>query len=531
MQKVFKKTLLCIFIFCLVALPAYAKDKYVFFVEDASYKDMLKYSEINGIINNSVRALSIQRKNTGDFSFFQSIKDKKPSSISDSMIPVLDSSSNFKISGYVLKDGTFYVPSMIFFNGQSYGENIFYVHVNNIEALNNHLGDIKGKEADIVIVSWTREKFKGYEYYLMPLIYYDGEHRGVFYSKTTRNLGILDYENINSLIFTGELKGLSVEKGNIENIYRERIKSLKNKRVFLTIYGYFLAAVSIVNSILSRISYKRGVSILSSMAAASPLAILMEPILRLSDINLIILVILILSMALGFFTLRKKGTAIIAVTFLVLIYFDSLTMNFFLRNSLLSYEPALGARFYGIGNEYLGVILAYSMIIIGELKKGFGWLIWGINAILLLLNSAGNNFGGFLTCGFMVLVNSSVTAAALIAVLGGVIIYFSQNHIGKFFREVLQGDIQYLYSMLSSKLQTLKKLLSLSIWTKLSIISLIVYLIEFFRGRFKYYGNAYQIVVCCIVVTITNDSGIVSMALLLGIYINYMFFKNNLEEK
>ena len=45
----------------------------------------------------------------------------------------------------------------------------------------------------------------------------------------------------------------------------------------------------------------------------------------------------------------------------IILVFDSIFNSFLQQNSFLGYDPVIGARFYGIGNEYGGIILGFLL--------------------------------------------------------------------------------------------------------------------------------------------------------------------------
>ena len=213
----------------------------------------------------------------------------------------------------------------------------------------------------------------------------------------------------------------------------------------------------------------------------------------------------------------------VSFIFLALIYSDAVFFNFLLRNSLLSYEPALGARFYGIGNEFLGVIIAYILIFISESKLKNNWMIWFINAILLLYDGSGNNFGGFLTCGTIGFFISPLPMKLFEIFAATTLISISNNHIGTFFRNLINLNADYITDTLLSKLYTCKRLLQVNIWTELIVVSILIYLYNFLKGILKFNRNTMTFMISCILVVIFNDSGIVSCAIIMMVYLNYIF--------
>lgn len=93
-----------------------------------------------------------------------------------------------------------------------------------------------------------------------------------------------------------------------------------------------------------------------------------------------------------------------------------------LRQSVLSYDPIVGARYYGIGNEYMGLLVSWSLLGCGYLlairpdwRRKVKWLSAGLGTGIVLLLAhpdLGANAGGTIT--------AAVAAAAVVALLSGV---------------------------------------------------------------------------------------------------------------
>lgn len=530
MHRVLKKTLICFICFFYCFPPIQAKEKYVIFLEASNYTELVKYKSIRYMVDNSITGLCIQRNNGEEFGFFRSIKDGKPSYIKDSDVPLYKGNfikGNVDINGYVEKDGKFYMPSLILFNGQTlFNENqrLHIMHTKKPGDIDKTIKSLLYKEnTEIIICTWVKNSEKQLSSYLMPFIYYDGKRKGVFYSNTTRNKGILDFQNLNEIILRSDFKNITVVKDDIKSIYNKRINSFRNKRIFLTLYGYLMGASVITNCMLLKFNGRRFIKWLSGAVIVMPLIILIQPIINIENVWFTALFIAAFSFAVSM--ILNKNIKYIFLLFFITLYFDAISKSFLLKNSLLSYEPALGARFYGIGNEYLGIILAYTFALVSETKYKYSPYFWLLNSLLLLMDRCGSNFGGFLTCSIMAVLTSSLKFVIILFGLAILLVSTSQNHIKTFFIKVFSGRFIYVLEIIRSKLSTLGKLLSFSIWVKLSAVSILVYVYETLKGKFKYGSNKTQFMICCILVTLFNDSGIVSMALMLGIYINYLFYK------
>lgn len=532
---------ICFFLFCFICFSSFAeaKDRYIYFLEDCSYNDLYGYENILKLLDKSVQGLGIQRSGGCAVSYFQSISKERPSNISLKEVPLYEGNEdkgNIFLKGFVEVDGTLYVPSKILLNGQTFDRNsnektrIFLEHVQDLQILDAALGRLEmGKDMEIILCSFSKTHRNMFENYIMPVVFYDSINRGIFYSETTRNKGIIDYENINSIL-SGDMSKLKIIDGDINRIYASRIKSLRDKRSFLTKYGLFMGILTMINSILLVHYYKKPLTLSSLFVIISPLSILVEPILNLDSIALKILVTSLFTLILCFYSI-KKGVRWLPVSFLTLIYLDALFFRFLLRNSLLSYEPALGARYYGIGNEFLGVIIACILICISEFKITQTWMLWLINAVLLLYDGAGSNFGGFLTCTAIGFYMSPINLKLFWILAAAALIFLSNNHIGTFFRNIAAFNYDYIFKTIQGKLYTTKRLLKMNIWTELIITSVTIYIFNILRGKIKFNGNNMVFVISCILVVLFNDSGVVSCALIMMIYINYICYSLSLEDE
>ena len=129
-----------------------------------------------------------------------------------------------------------------------------------------------------------------------------------------------------------------------------------------------------------------------------------------------------------------------------------------IKNSILGYDPVAGARYYGIGNEYLGVLMGSSIICAAAIfeKWPTRGVFWGIVAFfilqILLIGSPGlgANTGGLITspiaylATIFLLANIPLSPRLVISILAGVILILSgvfiydmskpiemQSHIGR----------------------------------------------------------------------------------------------------
>ncbi|HWR60499.1 MAG TPA: hypothetical protein VN580_02745, partial [Clostridia bacterium] len=101
---------------------------------------------------------------------------------------------------------------------------------------------------------------------------------------------------------------------------------------------------------------------------------------------------------------RVKGAFFICMLLFGGLVLDMLAGGHCIKQSVLGYDPEIGARFYGIGNEYAGMFIGSSLAAYGSLQELAGRLYGRAVTVLfyaactLLLGAAflGANFGGAL---------------------------------------------------------------------------------------------------------------------------------------
>lgn len=527
-----KKIMVLFFVSFSIIFSVNAKERDIIFIENTTLKELSVYEETKELLKNSVAALSIQRTNGGEFGFFKSLVNEKPAELKEEDAPIYMNDieeNNVSIKGYVEKDGTLYVPSKFLLSGQPSRDRFYIYHTNSIRELIDLLRQIKDKKnKDILIISWKRYSEKRYERYLLPLIYYDGDKRGIFYSETTKNIGILDYKNINNII-KGNFKDLRIVNGDLNDIYAKRILLLSEKRDFLKLFSYYICVTTLLNVLFLKLNKPQWISYLSLSIVMLPIMVLIEPLFSLDNFIFKVVLIAVGTLLIGLCS-EKRSIYIPITFFLIIIYVDALTTNYLLKNSLLSYEPSLGARFYGIGNEYLGIIISYNLIITNRLKFKIQWVVWFLNGLLLLSSRCGSNFGGFLTCLGITIITAPPVIILALLFFAAIIILKSDNHINTFFKNALSGNREYILAIFKNKLYTQRRLITFNRWTVITALATAAYIYEVLKGKLNFSGNKFIFVLCCILITFLNDSGIVSLALFLTLYVNYLFFINGIEK-
>lgn len=405
---------------------------------------------------------------------------------------------------------------------------------------------------------------------LTPIVVYEAGDAGVLYSSNTRREGILlntdladyilvklGYSNLSAVSELRREKTLYFLEDMNRNIVRTstlRVPVLTSYAVILTIVLFILFVIAAFlrteyRSVLSRLG-----SFLGYMLLSFPIAFLYLPTSRLGDspaeyITFSAAASALLSILLQN-TVKGKIKVIFTICLLLLIglTIDILSGSPLIKQSVLGYDPIIGARFYGIGNEYAGMFIGCSLMVFGcvqellgnRLKRTAAVLIFGSCTLLLGLSFLGANFGGAIAgaSGYLlayfqvygikfskrnifggVLVLISVAAALIITDTLGI---GSPSHMGGIVKDTAANGIGVIASTIQRKISMNLRLLRYTIWTKvlISIIIIISYmlfrpnkLLQKLFDRYKYLGySLISIAASAIVGFGVNDSGIVVAA-------------------
>jgi hypothetical protein len=226
-------------------------------------------------------------------------------------------------------------------------------------------------------------------------------------------------------------------------------------------------------------------------------------------------------------------------------------------DSPLGYATIGGARYYGIGNEYMGVLLGASICTGAGLMDRFARTSWffpaalfGLVLITLATPTLGANFGGTLTAAVAfpyaliriahvqakrpsLVFGSSKYALPVIvltvASLAGGFMWLwdwqaggASSHVGLLFHSLQTHGPQSLLDVIQRKLALNLKLIRWTIWSRVLLTSLACYALLVFRPvglyrkiaeRYPHLAAAFSTAaVAAILAMLVNDSGVVAGA-------------------
>ena len=221
-----------------------------------------------------------------------------------------------------------------------------------------------------------------------------------------------------------------------------------------------------------------------------------------------------------------------------------------IRFSALGYSAVAGSRYYGIGNEYMGIFLAVTLILGHLINEKFNckWLVWiifGLSVITLGWPQLGINFGGTLAAlvGFsfytMKLYRLNLHNYKIWLVFGVSILTVAligwwdssrdpalQTHLGRFFGLLINLKLNHVWEFFPRKAAMNFKLIIYSAWTKTILLAGVITLFNRFIAR-KMVGNSKHLLWEGILVSgftafLVNDSGVVAFGTCLAYGFSYI---------
>ncbi len=293
---------------------------------------------------------------------------------------------------------------------------------------------MKSSDALLVLSPQVHQEAMNQKSMLTPFIWHQSNQPlGLVQSQTTRRPGLISILDVAPTILhyfglpipqdmigfpiTTQVKErqdspkfttLQKEVHVIEKVYQLRPKLLYPFVVYEVIV--LLSGILLVLFFQGRIKRWMIIPFISTLAAPFVL-LLMSWLYKMSNPLLILYffaLILILSLLFSGISLFGSMGIISALT-VGFILFDGLWMNESrMKSSVFGYDPMIGARYYGIGNEYMGVLIGAAILMVSMAlhyfhQKHTGMIKYGSIFIFLLIlfylgsPGLGTNAGGAIT--------------------------------------------------------------------------------------------------------------------------------------
>ena len=405
---------------------------------------------------------------------------------------------------------------------------------------------------------------------LAPVIHFQADSEGgLLYSPTTRRSGIVANVDFAPTVLQSfgitppnraDGQPIEVVDGDVDTFWKtmDQVKTVYAMRPpVIYVYALYQVTTLIIALGLLISKKKRRTEFLQIALLASVLTpvlfLLLAPVPALS--TGLFLLLLIVFAFLSAFLLKKLPTVplffIVGAIGFVPVLLDGLFGGHLIRQSFLGYDAIIGARYYGIGNEYMGVVLGavFLMIAAGlewvqSIKRWMKITIALLFVLLVLYFAApfwGTNAGGALAAsvGFavayvrffhshrnlqfwLVFTGLGFVGIGLLFVMNVLFAVDAPSHIGRAFDHLMAGDFAEIVAIAKRKLATNIRLIKASLWGKVFFISLLamtVLIIQPLRGvrwlqmRYPYLFHGFTaILITALSALVFNDSGIVSAA-------------------
>lgn len=259
--------------------------------------------------------------------------------------------------------------------------------------------------------------------------------------------------------------------------------------------------------------------------------------------------------ALAFATWRWSGRAAVrafawaGTLTAAAVFLDLATGGHAMAASPLGFNPIGGARYYGLGNEYMGVALGAAFLAGAawlERTAAFPWKAcvagaWAAAVAAIGLPAAGANFGGLLaglgTLAFIVwqVWNVRLNARTLAVAAGpafaavAALVWWdahagveAASHLGRAAEAVRAGGWTVLWDIVARKVEMNARLFRYTVWSRGLVVSLAVYFWFCFRPpapvdgvlrRHRHLAKGLAAVaVASVLALVVNDSGVVAAA-------------------
>lgn len=404
---------------------------------------------------------------------------------------------------------------------------------------------------------------------LSPIIKFSKDGKGILSSSTTRRDGIvanldvgvdiLNEFGLKNESMVGKSYNLIEEDDGINYLLNEYEKIVSISNIRANIINTFVGVIStswVIAMILmlfrNHIPHKEKVFVVLKefikLGIVMPLSFLMAPIFNFKtsvSITVGILVITIVLYLLGrkLFKNDLKNMGFFALLTISIIVIDSIFGTYLMQNNIMSYDAIVGARYYGIGNEYEGVTIAsaiFALAVLLQYKKIPKWLVAVLSIIILITSaypSMGANVGGaisecvayllFILLIFdvkfdfkkvILLALSGVAIVVIFAVLD--IVSGSESHLSLFVNQIFTNGPAAIILTFGRKIEMNLKLAQTTVWVNILLAGIGIIAVLIFRPskHFRKIARNYPIIfkgfvasiVGCIITLLVNDSGIVA---------------------
>lgn len=403
---------------------------------------------------------------------------------------------------------------------------------------------------------------------LTPIIMSQPEGEGFLTSYSTRRLGVVSSLSFkNSVLHNfNPAQTDTIHYQPATGVYdtlvqlNQRLMFEYSNQAFIVTFSIALLVLILILAMITRI--KKSLPIISTdilllFATAIPLSLLLIANFDVFDRWYYLLLLLTINISICLICLFSsrlfKVSPLIMVFILTIITISlDLILNLgMLSQSLLSYRITSGSRYYGLGNEYMGVLIgsaiAFTTLILHQNFSRFNLLITALLFMFIILLIAdpmiGINVGGSITASLglsytymryqkqnikfyqvlcMILLTILLVSIMAVIDLNRPLEY--QSHLGHSINLLLSGGISEIVNIISRKVQMQFSIINYSVWGWILLLLTVIASYFVFRPsrlliRVReqlpiIYCGLQGIIIAAIIAIIFNDSGITAAAVL-----------------
>ena len=427
---------------------------------------------------------------------------------------------------------------------------------------------------DIMIVASPFPSLENYQngYRLAPIYITNGktDQIGLLTSASTRRDGVISNIDISAFIAehfelnSTEISGKPIKLKDFDKPWiflkseNEKIVSLSSVRIpVLYTYAVFEMCIWILTLVVGLLHKRvprqviKSIKFILRITLLIPLVILLLPIFNFQNVVysfIIGLIILTVGYAMISRYIRNDMNTIAilsGLTTIILLFDMAIGNQFLIKNSLLGYDPIIGARFYGIGNEYMGVLVGASLITISIVFEKFGFknkllIPFAMIVVFIMGNpQMGANVGGTITISaaflFLILKSNNIKidikkiigigiAIVLIVSFMAWLDFNSENrsHLANTILMIINTGPSAIVQIIIRKISMNMQLITASMWSRVLILAIVLMVMLFYKPfgvlkklcqKHPYIANGWiAILVGSVVGFMVNDSGVVAAA-------------------
>lgn len=341
----------------------------------------------------------------------------------------------------------------------------------------------------------------------------------------------------------------------LQNLNQKINRATINQRALLDLFMGMITVAWILALTLYFFKQKQWSMEILLLVLIAPLVLLVMPLLPATIWGIASFISLTLICWGSFRLVPKPSRRFLIVTMFlwVLLILDQATGWQMIRYSALGYSAAAGSRYYGMGNEYMGIFLALTLILADHTEKINKRLltvtIFGVASLTLALPWLGINFGGLLAAliGFgyylLRLYGWKPNNRKFWLALGGAgaLVFLIgwwdslrdptvQTHLGRFVNNLLAGEKEAVWQIIERKLAMNLKLIIFSPWTRIILLALVIGIVARVKRKKPLCPPSetrlwQALLVAGVAALVFNDSGVVAFATCLSYGFTFILMK------